>query len=261
MPVAHVNGIEIYFDEAGSGDPVMLITGLGGVGRGWGKQIDRFATEFRTIVPDHRGAGQSSHPENGYTIQQLAADTAETLRSLDADPTHIIGSSTGGAIAQVMALDHQDVVRSITLVSSWATADDHFRHQFAVRKAILEDVGVPEYMEATALFLYSPAFFNDRYADVRSWIETATAGTTRPDILAKRIDMIVNFDETARLGQIAVPTLVLVGTADACTPPYHSEQLAELIPDAELETLPAGHLIAAEQPDRFHATVRSFIGR
>ena len=118
MPKVAVNDIEVYYEVHGKGAPVMLITGLGGVGASWGPQIPLFAKEFLTIVPDHRGAGRTSFPKGGYTIEQHASDMAETLRALKTGPAHIVGSSTGGAIAQVMALDHPDVVRSIVLGST-----------------------------------------------------------------------------------------------------------------------------------------------
>jgi aminoacrylate hydrolase len=259
VPEAHVNGIDIHYETQGSGDPVMLLTGLGGAGRAWGDQIDRFAAGFTTIVPDHRGTGQSSKPDGGYTVQQTAADMAETLRAIGTGPAHLVGSSTGGAMAQVMAIDHPDVVRSITLVSSWAKADDHFRHQFAVRKRTLEEMGVEAYTQVSALFLFSAAHFRHHYEDVRTWMANSAAGAKRPDIMAKRIDMIVAFDETDRLGRIEVPALVVAGNGDACTPPAHSQELASLIPGAELVVLETGHFVSKEQPDVFYDLVSGFL--
>ncbi len=259
MPTARIDDIDIHYLIEGEGDPVMLITGLGGAGRSWGDQIGRFADGYLTVVPDHRGAGASSHPEDGYTIARLAADMAGLLRSLGTGPAHLVGSSTGGAIAQVMALDHADVVRSISLVSSWARPDDWFRHQFAVRKATLERGGIAAYAELSALFLYSPAHVRNRYPAVRAWVDNVVDGTRDPAVLAKRIDMILDFDEAARLPQIDVPALVVVGSGDVCTPPYCSEELASLIPGARLEVLDGGHLVAAERPDQFHHVVRAFI--
>ena len=82
MPKVSVNGIEVYYEVQGEGAPVMLIMGLSGVGAAWGEQIQRFAEDFRVIVPDHRGTGRTSKPEEGYTIEQHASDMAETLRAI-----------------------------------------------------------------------------------------------------------------------------------------------------------------------------------
>src|SRR3990172_4036519 len=119
MPTLKVNDIEIYYEEHGAGDPVILITGLGGVGASWGPPIPRFAKEFRTIVPDHRGTGRTTVSESGYTIAQHASDMADLLNSLKATPAHVVGASTGGAIGLRMALEHPDTVRSLVLVGTW----------------------------------------------------------------------------------------------------------------------------------------------
>jgi aminoacrylate hydrolase len=79
--------------------------------------------------------------------------------------------------------------------------------------------------------------------------------------MAKRIDMILAHDQRSRLPQVSVPTLVMVGDEDICTPPHQSHELAGLIPGAELQVLDGGHLIYMEQPDEFHRTVAEFLHR
>ncbi|NQV06220.1 alpha/beta fold hydrolase [bacterium] len=261
MPKAAVNDIEIYYEVTGAGDPVMLLVGLPGVGKGWGPQTDLFARDFLTIVPDQRGAGQSSRPEGGYTIEQHASDMAETLRTIGCGPAHLVGSSTGGAIGQIMASDHPDVVRSLTIMGSWAVPDDFFRHQFASRKQILLETDLRTYVEASVLFLFSPQYFRDHYAEVRQYCDIGASKASDPVIMAKRIDMIVASDQTERLAAIDRPVLVVVGDHDSCTPPYFSEDLARRIPGAEYSVLAGGHLVYWEDPGAFHALVSEFLQR
>ena len=263
MPYAMNEGLTIHYEVFGAGDPVILITGLGGVGASWGEQIDRFAADFETIVPDHRGTGTSAAPDPAsvaYTMDALAGDMAAVVRHAGGGPAHIVGSSTGGAFAQLLALDHPDVVRSITLASSWAKADDHFRHQFAARRQILQSAGPGAYTETTALFLYSPGFMRDHYAKVREWCDRA-GGATDPKIMSARIDMIVAHDTAGRLHEIDVPTLVVVGREDTCTPPVLSQELADGIPGASYVEMAGGHIIYKENPDTFHQIVTDFIKR
>ena len=184
---------------------------------------------------------------------------AAVVRAVGAGPAHIVGSSTGGAFAQLMALDHPEVVRSLTLVSSWARPDPHFRHQFQVRRRILEVGGARLYAEASALSLFSPAFVRDHYQEVAAWCARAAAGID-PDIMAKRIDMILTHDTSARLAEISVRAMVLVGREDACTPPVLSRELAGAIAGARYIEMAGGHLVYTEQPEEFHATVRGFLG-
>lgn len=258
MPTAHVAGVDLAYTRTGNGSPVMLIAGLSGNGRGWGEQIERFARDFDVIVPDHPGTGDSGPPER-FTLAHHAQSMADLLRHLDCGPAHIVGSSTGGAIAQLLALDHSDVVRSISLVSSWARADDFFRHQFAVRKEVLQQMGPGSYASTSALFLFSPRFFREQYPEVERWLETASRGNR--EVMGARIDMILEHDELDRLSEIHAPTLVLVGSADACTPPHLSRELAAAIPGADSVVIEGGHLIYKEAVDEFHQAVAGFIRR
>jgi aminoacrylate hydrolase len=260
MKTADIDGIDIAYEEVGSGTPLLLLTGLGGVGKAWGGElIDRFANEYTTIVPDHRGTGSSAKPNSGYTIDALAADMAGLVRHLGHGPAHVVGSSTGGAIAQVMALDHPDTVRSIVLTSSWAGPDPYFLNQFAVRKSILSEQGVLAYTRASSLFLFAPSFVSKHPEVVDSWFAKSTAQPGDPDIMEQRIEMIMAHDERGRLGDIDVPTLVIVGDEDICTPPFESSELADSIPGAKLVVMAGGHLIYLEQPDAFAQTVASFL--
>jgi aminoacrylate hydrolase len=259
MPNASVNGIQIHYEVEGAGDPVMLLVGLPGVGKGWGPQVPLFARDYLTIVPDQRGAGSSSWPSSGYTIEEHAADMAGVLRDLGCGPAHLIGSSTGGAIAQVMALDYPELVRSLTLMGSWAAPDDFFRHQFETRKRILQEAGMPLYVEGSVLFLFSPAYFRDRYDQVRQYCDQGASGRSDHGIMAQRIDMILNFDQKSRLGEVRHPCLVIVGDQDSCTPVYFSEELVGLIPGAELAVLRGGHLIYWEKPEEFYSRVHQFL--
>ena len=259
MPNVDVDGCQIHYEVAGEGDPLLMLSGLGGAGRAWGPLTNMLAEHYLTIVPDHRGSGASDVPAAGYTIEQHATDMATVLSAVDCGPAHVLGSSTGGAIAQKMALDHRSVTRSILLADSWARPDDFFRHQFAARKRVLLESGPELYAATSALLLFSPQFFRDHYDQVAAWAAASGGGPRDPQVMAKRIDMIVAFDESRRLGTIDVPTLVLVGDGDACTPPYFSEELARLIPNARYEVLAGGHLIYKEAPEAVFRAVQEFL--
>lgn len=261
MYTADVNGITIAYEVMGDGPPLLLLTGLGGVGKSWGGHRERFGRNFLTIVPDHRGTGGSTRAADGYTIAEHAQDMAELLDTVGCDAAHIVGSSTGGAMALVMALDHPEFVRSLTLVSSWAGPDAYFRRQFALRKRVLELEGMDRYLETSAMFLFGPSFTSAHDERVSDWIDKASAGGADPGIMAKRIDMIVGHDVRDRLGDISVPTHVLVGDEDVCTPPHLSEELARAIPDSALTVMSGGHLIYDEHPDAFFEAVTAFLGR
>ncbi len=267
MGTLNTEGISLYYEALGKPEhpPVLLLSGLGGVGQSWGPQIERFAERYHVLLPDQRGTGQSTRAQQGYTTEQLAADMAALVRHLELGPVHVVGSSTGGAIAQHMALDHPETVRSLVLSSTFARFDAFAQREFAVRRRIAAEWDRPAMFAAYALFLFCPRYTREHPERVAAWIERAAGHPERPgdrDIALQRIDMIAAHDALARLREIRQPTLVLCGDLNLCTPLPLSEEIARAIPGAELVVLPdAGELIELEKPDHFFDAVRTFIAK
>jgi pimeloyl-ACP methyl ester carboxylesterase len=265
MPTLGAMDISIHYEELGddSATPVLLLSGLGGVGRSWGPQIDRFAADYHVVLPDQRGTGRTTRARTGYTTSQLAADAAAVVDHLDLGPVHVVGSSTGGAIAQFLALDRPDLVRSLTLASSFAFFDAYLAREFAVRRKMVEQWGRRDALEAFSLFLFSPRFTADHPDSVTAWIDAASRAPYSDDdrrIDLQRIDMVAAHDTRDRLGEIDKPTLVVSGDHNACTTLHQSERLAAAIPGARLAVLAGGgELIEREQDHEFFEVVRSFI--
>jgi aminoacrylate hydrolase len=263
MPKLEAQGISLHYEVFGDrrNPPLLLIAGLGGTGAGWGAQIERFAADHFVVLPDHRGTGQTTRAADGYTIAQHAADMAALIAHLNAGPAHVVGSSTGGAIAQLMALDHAGLVRSVTMASSFARADDFMRRQFALRRKLMAESDMQTAHGCAALFLFSPRYASQNPERVAAWIDRVAAQPPERAIALQRIDMIMAHDAFARLGEIRRPVLVICGDDDFCTPLHMSEEIAQAIPGAELTVLPGGHFIYVEQEQGFFDAVRAFIGR
>ena len=261
MPNVISDGVSIHYEVKGHGSPVLLLAGLAGVGASWGAQIDLFAGGHQVIVPDHRGTGASEHTARAMTIAQHARDMARVVEMVGCGPVHVVGSSTGGAIAQLMAIHHRELLRSATIISSIARADAYYRRQFEMRRRMLADSGLRASTEANALFLFAPRFQREHPERVQAWVNTTAAGPFESEIGFARIDMIVGHDAFDDLPSIATPTLVLVGDRDFCAPAYFSEELAARIPGAELAILEGGHFIFLEKPDLVHNAVESFIAK
>src|SRR5438093_13182896 len=115
MATVRVNGIEVYYEEHGSGEPLLLIMGLGANAEGWYGQVPAFSREFRLIAFDNRGAGRSEKPNEPYTMRQLADDAAGLLDALEIGSAHVFGVSLGGMIAQELVLSHPPRVRALVL--------------------------------------------------------------------------------------------------------------------------------------------------
>ena len=257
-----VGDTHIHVAVHGEGEPVLLLTGLAGVGAAWGPQIRRTGSARRAIVPDHRGTGRSGRPDGGYTIERHAEDMAAVLDALDTGPAHIVGTSTGGAVALVVAARRPELVRSLTLASTFAAPDAYVRRQFEARLALM-DTGAAELASAraAAIHMFSPRWIAANDHAVETWCEraAATARDTGAAIIRRRIAMLLAHDARAELAAIEAPALVIAAAHDTCLPPYHAEAVAAGVPGARLVRVDAGHLAHLEAPDAWWALVEPFL--
>ena len=161
MPIAKLEDCELYYEEFGSGFPVLMVAGLGGIGAYWKPQIEPFAKSYRVIVHDHRGTGSSSKSKIKYSLEQMARDTLGLLDALKIDCAHLLGHSTGGAIGQVLATEHPQRLAKIVMSATWTKADGFFRLCFETRRTLLLKSGAAAYVAATPIFLYPSWWIRD----------------------------------------------------------------------------------------------------
>jgi aminoacrylate hydrolase len=260
MPKVSIGDAEIFYERTGAGPPLLLSPGLGGVGRVFAKQIPRWARHFDVIAYDHRGTGQSTRSAIRYSVDQMAADVLGLLDALKLDRVSYLGHSTGGAIGQVLALEHPARIDRLVLSATWNRSDAYFKKCFAARKLALKAGGPKAYTEAANLALFPPWFHNERAAELAA-IEAANLAAFPPtEILDSRIDAIMAFDRAADTGRIGHPTLVVVAEDDAVTPLYFSQELARRIPNARLRTLgTGGHMCMLTMAEPYAALVLDFL--
>jgi aminoacrylate hydrolase len=260
MPRIAIGDCQLYYERHGAGFPVILISGLGGYGAYWRDQVPAFAKRFEVITFDHRGIGQSEHCRISYTVDRMAMDVIELMDALGIERAHIVGHSTGGAIAQILAIDHPKRLASIVVASSWTKVDAYFRRLFALRKEILQRLGPAAYLQSATLFLY-PSWWIAKHNEALRQAEAQNLATfSAPEIVASRIDAILAFDRTAELKRIRTPTLVIGSEDDIVTPSYFSEELARLIPGAEVKMFPrGGHCFTQVAARDFNNAVLPFL--
>jgi aminoacrylate hydrolase len=260
MARVSIGDAELYCEEAGSGEPLLLIPGLSGRGSFWANQVPEFARDFRVIVHDHRGTARSTHSRIQYSVAQMASDVFRLMDALGIEAAHVVGHSTGGAIGQVLALEHPRRLKSLVLSATWAGPDPYFRRLFEVRKAVLLTQGVEAYLRASALSLAPPAWISANDALLDEQHAAALAEAAPVEVTASRIDAIVRHDRRAELGAIGVPTLVIVAQDDMITPRFYSEELARLVPGAQLVVLETGgHGAPGINPGPYNAAVGRFL--
>ena len=257
-----VNGIEINCVEAGAGDPLLLIMGFGGDHLAWAFQVPVFAERHRVISFDNRGAGQSSAPDVPYTTRMLADDAVGVLDALGVERAHVLGVSMGGMIAQEVALNHPERVRTLQLHCTYARPDAYMRALMDGWRAVRAKATPEEWMRNVALWLFSPRTFAERPEFIEAIIQTAL---TSPHPFSwtgflRQGDAVRAHDALGRLPTLACPTLVSVADDDVLVPPRFARELAAAIPGAALRTIDgAGHAYFWERPDVFNAMCLDFI--
>ena len=259
MPYAERDGCRLYYEEAGTGEPLMFVAGLGGVSTYWKPQLEAFSKTHRVIVYDQRGSGRSDHVEVA-SVEEMADDTLAVLDACGVERTHYVGHSTGGAIGQALAIDHPDRLKSLVINASTTRSDPYRRKVFAVREALLRQVGPEFYAKQTSLLLYPAWFINQNAARLEADEARAAAGLAPADVQMSRLNAILSFDRLADYRRITTPTLVLCAKDDILTPSYFSEELAREIPGAELILMETGgHAASITMEAEFNAHVSRFL--
>jgi aminoacrylate hydrolase len=262
MPKVTVADADIYYETYGSGTPVLLVPGLGGVGSYWNPNIPTFSQKYQVILHDHRGTGQSTHSLIRYSVDQMTEDLLAVMDRLGIEKAHLVGHSTGGAIGQTLAAVHPERLISLVIYASWTKSDPFFRRVFEARRALLATAGTVAYVRSAPIFLYPDWWINANLELLEECEKLIIPNFPAAEIVASRIDAIVEFDRTTDIAKIKTPTMVICARDDILTPPYFSRELARLIPGAELVELERGGHCASETNTRaFDNVVLGFIGR
>lgn len=262
MPTVQLRDIVTYYEEHGSGDPLVLIMGLGGDLQAWARQVPALAKHFRVITFDNRGAGRTSAPDKPYSIAGMADDTVALMDQLGIERADVLGLSMGGMIAQELALAHPGRVNRLILLATAPNIEGYVRRiveaWMNVRRSNLSREQV---LRLTAIFIYSPELLND---DER-FDQAITAGLANPyeqrdHAFLRQAKAVLAFDATDRLKDLQNNTLVISGAEDILIPPRNGRRLAELLPNAEYRELPGGHVGAIEYAEEYNAAFLEFLG-
>jgi 3-oxoadipate enol-lactonase len=261
MPLIASGNAQISYEVSGDGDPLVLIMGFNADARMWMMQLPAFASRFRCITVDNRGAGLSPLPADPFSMQDMAADVVGVLDHLGIERAHVVGISMGGAIAQHVALQAPERVRSLVLAATWCAPNPYTDRIAKLGTAIFEALGQDAIAQAFMLWLFTPnALINApqlaEFAE-KTMLEYFPPHATYLAQLAA----LLQHDTRDRIGSIAAPTLVMVGRRDILVPPELSQQIAALMPHAELKLLETGHAFNVEEADAFNATILDFLSK
>jgi aminoacrylate hydrolase len=261
MPIVSApDGCELYYETGGDGeDTILFIPGLGGDGRFWNGVRAALPSGLSHIVVDHRGAGRCGRPGGRYTIDLITSDVITILDHLCARRVHVVGHSTGGAVAQSLGIDHADRVASLVISASWERADPRFRLLFGARRMMIDAGLFESYQALTQVFGFDPAYLEQEAERLEEDRRLASDKLRPASVTSARIAMLIDFDRSEDLARITAPTLVIGSRNDILVPFHHSIALSEAIAGARLAEMAGGHFYPVTHPFQMAGFIASHL--
>ncbi|GGX95840.1 3-oxoadipate enol-lactonase [Massilia dura] len=257
MPYFDNENVSIHYrvDGADQAPPLVLVNSIGTELSVWNTLVADLGRQYRVLRFDLRGQGQSSVPEQDYTVEQLALDLAALLDSQGIVSSHVCGVSLGAMVAVQLAVSAPQRVRSLTLCNTAAY------------------LGPPEPWNARIAATREKGMATVRGAVLERWL-SADYVATNPEGAAHLVDMALaspkagflgasaalrDVDLRGVLGAVKCPTLVVSSTADVATPPAEGKAIAAAIDGSRYVELPGGHLSHVEQPQLLARSINAFL--
>lgn len=263
MPVINVNQIQLHYTEAGNGEPLILIMGLGSGGDKWEKHMAVYQNHFHCIALDNRGAGLSSPPASeSLTTEQMAEDTIALMDALHIESAHIHGISMGGAIAQIIAAHCPERVRSLILTSTFAHASNSFRRAIGILRDTYGRIDGSTFSHLLNWMIWSESYHEHHYDLL---LASEQEDSLRPNPMSisafrAQCNACINHNVSAELSNISAPTLVARGDTDLLAPMHITDELVENIPGAQSYVCHGGgHVHHWEFLDEFNAATLAFL--
>lgn len=254
--VSLATGVDLAVHEQGHGVDVLLLHAWGETHRTFDRLVPLLPSWMHLIVPDQRGVGDSAKPADGYSLAEAAGDVVALLDAMAIDACWLVGTSSGGYLAQQVAVDHPSRVRGLVLVGSPSNLHRSLPEGFLDFLSTFHDPVMREDLDALngALPLHNPV--PDSYVE-----DQMTAALTIPrHVWRAVIDGLVAADPPITQGSITAPTLILWGGEEDVLPAGQAAELRAAIEDSRVVTYDGvGHLVLWERPERVAEDVTAFI--
>ena len=251
----------LYYEDAGAGEPLVLVQGLATDHFGWMLQVPELSKHYRVITFDNRDVGQSKQADGPYAIADMARDALSLADHLELDTFHLLGMSMGGAIAQEMALIAPERLRTLTLVvtfgggGNWAT--ERARLWAEIRGRIDHEM----HLDWLLLFGMSEQFYDSpERVEYSKQLMRANPHPQSTEAFQRQVDASGRHETRDRLASISVPTHVIGAEHDTLVPVWKSKEIAELIPGADYSVMPdAPHALNMERAQEFNSLVLEWL--
>lgn len=256
MPHATINGARLWFDVRGEGEPILLHHGYTASRVNWMPVADRLAQRYRVILMECRGAGQSEHTPDGYTLEQYAADVVGLLDHLRIDRLTFAGHSMGGGVGYLLGLDHPERLERLVLMAP-IPAEGVGQITPELRQQRLEERRRGD--RDAILARYRALRFRDD-VETEAWFEDRAEHilSVSDGHFERGAESMQALNVVDRLPSLTTPTLMIAGAVDSLLIPNLLDFMR--LPNATLEVLSrAGHEVAVHEPDRVAQAMTSFM--
>ena len=257
----------IHYQDRGCGPTLLVLNGWSGSGLIWPDAwLERLEGSFRLLLVDNRGTGHSERAEAPFTMKDQAKDAVAVLDEAGVDAAYVFGLSMGGMIAQTVAVEFPERVRGLVLCATTAGV----ALGVPAPPEILVALATPptgrsrrELLGHAWQLIAAPGFVERHPARFDALVDKLAVKPTEFGVIALQLQAITGFGyQSADLGAIRVPTLVVHGDLDPLIPVENAAILADAIPGARLEIfLGVGHLVADEAPDELATMIEEFLLR
>lgn len=259
--LARCEGLDVAWFEAGRGDPLVLIHGLGDDHRAWRRALPDLVLRHRVVLYDLRGHGETALGEPDGTLRQLGGDLVALMDSIGLEKAHIAGFSLGGTIAMRTAIDHPERVDRLVLVATSSrvgrTAADWYRERAAMVEH--EDSWLRETLDRDTADVYAQA-----PNELQEGLMIRRQSTADPRGFGNACRAMAALNEAPldpELDKISAPTLIVASDLDQHCPPKAAQIIASGIRGSRLELVNgAGHAIPVERPAELSAAINKFLG-
>lgn len=264
MPKIRIRDLELYYELEGDGpETIVFLNGIGMSAPMWKPMVDHFAPRYRCLSHDFRGQMLSDKPAGRYSMEMHVEDTLALLDALGIAKAHLVGTSYGSEVAQILACTAPERAASLNVITGVSETD-------ALLRAAVDSWGYCArsgdgiaFYKSLLPWSYSPAFLADHQATLRARGEEF-AHVPREFLTAfgQLADAFLELDCTARLKDIRCPTMIVAAELDIIKPPRFSEIIRREIRHAEFHVIPgAGHAVVVEDPQALNRLLDDFLRR
>jgi 3-oxoadipate enol-lactonase len=265
MPTVSANGIDIYYEEQGEGEPLVLIPYLAADQACYAFQVAEYAKHYTCYTVDLRGAGLSSKPDGTYTTDLFAEDVAGFMRAAGVERAHVAGLSLGAATGMWLAAKHPGMVKSLSLHSAWDKTDPFLTSVVECWRSMAQGLGDVTEMVIQGIFpwCFTPELYASRPEYIASLADFVRSRPMPPvDALLRQSGAVLAHDAREALPSIQAPTLVTFGQRDQCTSTRFAAPLTDGIADTELIVFDnCSHAPIYEDVEGFNGATLDFLQR